>query len=87
MNQIKPSEQSIQPGRIVKITHEPPRARRYGFILGSEHVIQPAPANGVNSYAGVWVKDKNGKLFWLHFPYWCTTAKKVDKVIRKRRNK
>ena len=87
MNQIKPSEQSIQPGRIVKITHEPPRARRYGFILGSEHIIQIPPKNGVNSHMGVWVKDKRENLYYLRCGYWITTPKGVDILTHRKRNK
>jgi len=59
---IRPSELHYQIGNIVRIRKEPKRAKRDGFLLGSEHVIVEPPTGYLNCAGGVWVKNKNGKL-------------------------
>lgn len=83
---IRPCEKHYQPGNIIKIREEPPKARKLGFLLGSTHVIQPPPKNHINSAMAVWINDKNEKPFYLQFPYWIWTGKiAVPKVKRIRK--
>lgn len=79
------SQKLIQVGCIIRIKLEPPRAKRTGFLLDTEHVIQEPPKNYLNSRMGVWLKDNSGKLVNLLFTYWVTTNKKSEtKRIRLR---
>ena len=56
---------------------EPAKPKRHGLFLGSEHVIQPPPKNGINSITAVWVKGRLDELIELPFWLWQTTPKKV----------
>lgn len=77
-----PSTKNIQPGFVVKIKREPARANITGFLVGTEHIIQQPPEHGVNTQAGIWLKDKRGRLRYLFFPYWIALGRKeiLDKA-------
>jgi hypothetical protein len=71
---IPVSEKYIQPGYTVKIKQEPPRSKITRFLLNTVHPIQKPPENGLNSHAGVWLKDKRGRLRYVQFPFWKQTG-------------
>lgn len=75
--ELMPHEKHYQIGNIVKICKEPPKARRYGFLLGTEHVIVEPPKGYKNTGMAVWVKDKRGELKSLTFYQCYWTGKKV----------
>lgn len=84
--EVRPCEKHYQPGNIIKIREEPPKAKRLGFLLHSTHVIQHPPENHINSAMAVWINDKNENLFYLQFPYWIWTGKiAISKVKRTRK--
>lgn len=81
---IQPHEQHYQVGNIVRIIQEPPKARRNGFLLGTEHVIQNPPNGYKNSALEVWVFNKVGELKSLAFYEYLFTGKR--KRIRNAHN-
>lgn len=82
---IRPSELHYQIGNIVRIRKEPERAKRDGFLLGSEHVIVEPPAGYLNSAMAIWVKNKNGITKSLRFYEYFWTGKKVNISTHKKR--
>lgn len=85
---VQPYEEHYQVGNVIQIRSEPPKARRYGFLFGTEHEIQPPPLNATpskNSAMGVWVKSRQGELKYLQFMYWSWLGK-VNKIQRTRKN-
>jgi hypothetical protein len=81
---IMAHQRSYQVGNIMRIIKEPRMARRFGFTLGTEHVIVEPPENYLNCGGGVWVNDKKGTPRYLRF-YECKWTGKVKKR-RKRIN-
>lgn len=53
-------QRSYQVGNIMRITKEPRMARRFGFTLGTKHVIVEPPENQLNCGRKVWLNDKKG---------------------------
>jgi hypothetical protein len=74
-------ESTIQVGNIIRITKEPKRAKRNGFLLGTEHTIQNPPKGFLNSLMGVWVLNKFGELKPLQFfeYQWTGKVKRIRK--------
>ena len=82
---IRPSELSYQIGNIVRICKEPKRAKRDGFLLGSEHVIVEPPAGHLNCAGVIWVKNKNGITKSLRFYEYFWGGKKANISNHKKR--
>ena len=78
-------EEHYKPGRIVLIREQPRFAKKSGdFLKGSKHIIQKPPEKYLNSPMGVWLKNKNGKLKYLQFPYFQTTPQIAPQTTIKR---
>lgn len=82
---IRPSELGYQVGNIVRISKEPKRAKRDGFLLGSEHVIVEPPAGHLNCAGEIWVNDKNGIPKCLQFYEYFWGGKKANISTHKKR--
>jgi hypothetical protein len=81
---MKECEKHYQVGNIIRIKREPPKARRYGFFLDSEHIIQEPPEKHLNTPMAIWLLTKQGELKSLQFFYWSWTGKtKENKRVRK----
>lgn len=72
---VMPHQRHYQVGNIVRIRKEPLKARRNGFLLGTEHIIQHPPKNSINSAGAIWLINRLGELKSLQFMYWTWTGK------------
>jgi hypothetical protein len=81
---MKEYEKHYQVGGIIKIRREPPFAKRFGFLIDTEHVIQKPPENKINSAMGVWILDKREILRQISFPFYIWTGK-TKSIKRQRR--
>jgi hypothetical protein len=86
-NELKAYELHYQEGNIIQIRQEPERAKRYGFLLNSKHVIVKPPENRINTGLSVYVKDKRGIERQLAFPYWFWTGKTIQITLKKIKRK
>lgn len=80
---VMPHQRHYQVGNVIRICKEPLKAKSYGFLLGSLHIIKQPPEGCINNASAIWLQDKQRHLRSLQFMYWQWTGK-VERVTRTR---
>lgn len=79
------AEKKLQKGFMVRIKKEHPKAKKKGWLKDSVHEIQEPPKKYLNTAIGVFIKRKDGKIDFLHFPYMQALRKHKSEYKKKKK--